>query len=45
MKKMKKKFFEVHLLNGRGLASSDALSSVATILNRIDYNIKSMGVL
>ena len=37
--------YKVHLLNGGGLASTDALSSGVTILNREDYNIKSMGVL
>jgi hypothetical protein len=30
---------------GGGIASTDALSSGATILNGIDYNSKSMGVL
>ena len=47
MKKMKRKFFEVHLLNGGGggIVSTDTLNSEATILNKIDYNIKSMKVL
>ena len=45
MKKFTKKFFEVHLLNGGGLVPSGTLSSGATIINWIDYNIKSTVVL
>ncbi len=45
MKKMKKNFFEVHLLNGGGLVSTDTLNSEAIIINIEGYNSKSMGVL
>ena len=40
-----KKFSKLHLLNGGGLVPAGTLSSGATIINRIDYNIKSTGVL
>ncbi len=45
MERSVKKIFKLHLLNGGGGAPTGTLSSGATILNGIDYNIKSMGVL
>ena len=44
IKRLKDIYKYEHMFGG-GLASTDALSSGATILNRIDYNIKSMKVL
>ena len=36
---------KLHLLNGGGIVQFWTLSNGVTIRNRIDYNIKSMGVL
>ena len=45
MRKFSKNFFEVHLLNGGGIVSTDTLNSEAIIINIEDYNSKSMGIL
>ena len=44
-KKSLREIYKRKQMFGGGQSSTDALSSVATILNREDYNIKSMGVL